>query len=167
IGGDQRFIHCLDVAANTSKIKLPLATAMAYGQRGLISFRIEADQQLPTTGVKHRALDHRWLLEHQTNGLRFRETIFVFLGQFSKCRPRPVEENLPAHFFGPTLEALAIDACRLVIVKAVFDAVLFEPRPALFHGVAVFDTVYGNKHDTITPTRLCQAASTSRRKRRD
>ena len=45
------------------------------------------------------------------------------------------------------LQALAIDARRLVVVKCVADAVLVEPGTGLLHGVAVFDAVDGDWHD--------------------
>src|SRR5262245_38221729 len=68
------FIACMwpQIRAKSSRMgrvgALDLETLMvrrsASVQRSLVSFRIEADQELPATRVEHRTLDHRRLLEH-------------------------------------------------------------------------------------------------------
>src|SRR5262249_28302038 len=87
------------------------------------------------------------LLQHEGNGFRLRQPGLVLVGQLFEGRPGAIEENFPARLLRPALEALTIDARRLVIVKRISDAVLVEPGTRLLHGVAVFDAVDGDWHD--------------------
>src|SRR5689334_19968429 len=79
----------------------------AAGSRGRLTqhlgilIRLESDQQFAAAGVQHGALNHRWLPEHERDGLRFGNAFFLLVGKLFECCSRAVEQNLPADLFGP------------------------------------------------------------------
>src|SRR5882724_4524346 len=107
-----------------------------------VDFRLEADQQFAAE-IEHRPLDHRGLLQHQSDGLAFVQAFPVAVGQFAERGAGAIEQRFPAEFIGPLLEFFLGDAFGLVVMETVSYAMAVEPGARLLHGVAVLDAVYG------------------------
>ena len=103
-----------------------------------IAIWLEANQGF-VTEIKHRALDHRGLREHQFNGFRLVEIGFAFVFEFAKGGARTVQNHLPTVLIAPLGQVFAVDTGRSLVLKLILDSVLIEPGARLFHGVAGFD----------------------------
>lgn len=103
-----------------------------------ITIWLEANQG-SVTEIKHWALDHRRLCEHQFNGFRLIEIGFAFVFEFAKGGARTVQNHLPTVLVAPLGQVFAVDTGRFVVVELIAHAVLIEPSARLFHGVAGFD----------------------------
>src|SRR5262249_20995353 len=79
-------------------------------------------------------------------GFRLVEVVLVGMRQLAEGDAGAVEQRLPTDLPAPLLELVLSDACRLVVVKVVSDAMAVEPGARLLHGVAVLDAVDRDAH---------------------
>lgn len=96
-----------------------------------ISIWLEANQG-SVSEIKHRALDHRGLCEHQFNGFRLIEIGFAFVFEFAKGGARTVQNHLPTVLVAPLGQVFAVDTDGFVVMELVAHAVLVEPGAGFF-----------------------------------
>src|SRR6185312_2238359 len=91
--------------------------------------------------LQHRALYHRGLRQHQSDGFFPGQPVLVGVGQLFECRSGAVEQRFPARLFYPAFQPRLVDALLLIVVEGVFDLVAVEPGARLLHRIAVGNAV--------------------------
>src|SRR3546814_2817344 len=81
--------------------------------------------------------------------LCFVDVRLVGVRQLLERRPGAVEQLFPAQLSAPFRQPGAVDARRLVIVKAIVNAARLKPVARLLDRVAVLDPVHGDRHSAV------------------
>lgn len=115
------------------------ARAAAY-RSGLKPTRVRAPRS--STG---RLIIDGWASISST-ALAWSRSALLASSSLRKVVPATVEDDFPAVFVAPAVQAVTVDALGFVIMEFVGDGFVFEPGTRLFHGVTGFDAVKSVSH---------------------
>src|SRR3546814_7530867 len=90
-----------------------------------------------------------WSSDVCSSDLCFVDGRLVVVRQLLERRPGAFEQLFPAQLSAPFRQPGAVDARRLVIVKAIVNAARLKPVARLLDRVAVLDPVHGDRHSAV------------------